>query len=54
MQHLNFTERQGEVRFDVFPFKFVTHEILLQVHVCYPLNNVLKTPQNSQSFCLSV
>lgn len=25
---MNATERQGKVRFEVFPFKFVTHEII--------------------------
>ena len=32
-QYLNFTDRQGKVRFEVFPFKFVKHEIWFEVQV---------------------
>ena len=31
MQHINFTERGGKVRCEVFPFKLVTFEILFEV-----------------------
>ena len=31
MQHFNFTERGGKVRYEVFSFKSVTFEILFEV-----------------------
>lgn len=30
---MNFTDKQGTMRFEVFPFKFVTREKVFKVHV---------------------
>ena len=30
---MNFSKRQGKVRFQIFPYIFVTHEILFKINV---------------------
>ena len=45
---MNFTEKEGKVRFEVFPFKFMIYEELFKVPMTCKLfqNSCMKQDQN--------